>query len=113
MIIDKVVLVMYAFCTITSLSDELWNINHPRPHPVKQYHLLQWEEKDFYSYKIKGEWVLRQKRKTDSKLKKIVLGLNFSFILDKFDFKVTIAIMMLPNHVEHYITYHSHVPLQQ
>ena len=70
MIIDKVVLVMYAFCTITSLSDELWNINHPRPHPVKQYHLLQWEVIDFYSYKIKGEWVLRQKRKTDSKLKK-------------------------------------------
>ena len=34
--------------------------------------MLQWEEKDFFTYKINNEWVLRPYRKTDSNLKKKV-----------------------------------------
>jgi len=52
--------------------DEQWNINNPRPHPKAKYHRLQWEEKDFYTFKINNEWILRKYRKTDSKLKRKV-----------------------------------------
>ena len=50
--------------------DETWNIYNPRPFPVQKYYLLQWEHKDFYSNKIKGEWVLRKYRKTDDETKR-------------------------------------------
>tara|TARA_R100001530_G_scaffold93835_1_gene65100 strand:+ start:773 stop:1009 length:237 start_codon:yes stop_codon:yes gene_type:complete len=64
------ILTFYVIATFLSFSDEMWNISNPRPNPSKPYFYLKWEEKDFYSYKIKGEWVLRQYRKTDSPLKK-------------------------------------------
>ena len=60
----------YAIALLLTVSDEVWNINNPRPEPVKQYNWLIWEEKDFYSFKVQGKWVLRKHRKTDSPLKK-------------------------------------------
>ena len=44
------------------ISDEIWNLNNPRPYPKKQYNCLQWEKKDFYSQKINGQWILRKDR---------------------------------------------------
>ena len=61
---------LYLICTLLTATDEVWNMRNPRPFPKKQYIYLQWEEKDFYSIKIKNKWVLRKKRKTDSPLKK-------------------------------------------
>ena len=58
--------------TLATCLDESWNISNPRPFPAAKYYFLQWEEKDFYTFKIKGEWVLRKYRKTDSKLKRKV-----------------------------------------
>ena len=63
---------MYTFCTLTTVTDELWNLQHPRPNPVKQYYLVQWEPEDFYTYPINGEWVLRKHRKTDNETKKYI-----------------------------------------
>tara|TARA_Y100001973_G_C5061894_1_gene263120 strand:- start:447 stop:683 length:237 start_codon:yes stop_codon:yes gene_type:complete len=60
----------YIIATLLSVSDEIWNINTPRPYPKKAYFYLKWEEKDFYSFKVGNEWVLRKFRKTDSPLKK-------------------------------------------
>ena len=59
-------------CIMLTVADEAWNIKNPRPYPAKQYYALQWEAKDFYSIKVKNEWVLRPYRKTDSKLKRVV-----------------------------------------
>ena len=59
-------------CALLTLADEVWNMNHPRPNPNKPYNIVKWEAKDFYSYKIKDEWVLRPYRKTDSKLKRVI-----------------------------------------
>ena len=64
------IITLYAICALLTISDEIWNIKHPRPYSFKSYDFLQWEEKDFYSQKIGGEWVLRKKRRTDSPLKK-------------------------------------------
>ncbi len=61
---------LYIIASLLTLSDEIWNINHPRPEPKKQYYMIQWEKNDFYSYKIKNEWVLRKYRKTDTPLKR-------------------------------------------
>ena len=63
---------MYFICIFLTVSDEIWNIKHPRPNPSKTYYALTWEAQDFYTYKINGEWVLRKHRKTDSETKKIV-----------------------------------------
>ena len=52
--------------------DETWNLTHPRPFPKQKYYSIQWEEQDFYSTKIKGEWVLRKYRKTDNEIKREV-----------------------------------------
>ena len=56
--------------TFATAFDEAWNMNNPRPFPMQKYHLMQWEAQDFYSKKIKGEWVLKKHRKTDSETKK-------------------------------------------
>ena len=69
MILGNVVIIMYTACTLLTTIDELWNINNPRPYPKQNYYVLQWDKEDFYSQKIRGEWVLRPKRKTDSKIK--------------------------------------------
>ena len=61
----------YTIMTFATAFDEVWNINHPRPYPAQKYFLLQWEEKDFYK-NIYGQWILRPKRKVDSKLKKFI-----------------------------------------
>tara|TARA_R100001163_G_C5047282_1_gene184463 strand:- start:1189 stop:1440 length:252 start_codon:yes stop_codon:yes gene_type:complete len=72
MIIFSVVIKAYAAMTILTFFDEQWNINNPRPFPKANYVMLQWEEKDFYTFKVKGKWILRKYRKTDSKLKRRV-----------------------------------------
>jgi hypothetical protein len=64
------ILTCYAFVALLSLVDEVWNVNNPRPEPKGKYHVIVWEKKDFYSFQVQGEWVLRKKRKTDSPLKK-------------------------------------------
>ena len=64
------ILKCYVICLMLTAFDEGWNLNNPRPNPDKQYHWIQWEKKDFYSFKVDNEWVLRKKRKTDSPLKK-------------------------------------------
>tara|TARA_R100001530_G_scaffold125162_1_gene93579 strand:- start:172 stop:405 length:234 start_codon:yes stop_codon:yes gene_type:complete len=69
MIILEVVLRAYMAITFTSLADEVWNINNPRPYPKKTYVMMQWEEDDFYKLRD-GSYRLRPKRKVDSKLKK-------------------------------------------
>tara|TARA_R100001079_G_scaffold84678_1_gene47600 strand:- start:130 stop:372 length:243 start_codon:yes stop_codon:yes gene_type:complete len=62
----------YIVVLLTTAIDEQWNINNPRPNPIKTYKRLQWEKADFFTYKINNEWVLRPYRKTDTKLKKKV-----------------------------------------
>ena len=62
----------YIVLTLLTITDEVWNINNPRPYSFQKYYMLQWEEKDFYSQKINGQWVLRKYRKTDSPFKKQV-----------------------------------------
>ena len=64
------IIIFYTIATLLTISDEIWNINNPRPYSFKAYRLLQWEEKDFYSKKINEQWILRKYRKTDTKLKK-------------------------------------------
>ena len=66
------ILKLYIVATILTSYNELWNINNPRPHPKQTFYMLEWEEKDFFTYKINNEWVLRPYRKTDTKLKKKV-----------------------------------------
>ena len=70
MILGNVVIAMYTICTLLTVMHESWNITHPRRNPTQVYAMLNWEEEDFYSIKIHDEWVLRQKRKTDSNLKR-------------------------------------------
>tara|TARA_R100001594_G_scaffold24789_1_gene48639 strand:- start:23984 stop:24217 length:234 start_codon:yes stop_codon:yes gene_type:complete len=60
----------YIIATLLTISDEIWNLNNPRPYSFQKYYLVHWEEKDFYSQKINGQWILRKYRKTDTKLKK-------------------------------------------
>ena len=72
MIIWNTVITLYTICTFSIVFDEIWNIKNPRPLPQKKYYALNWEYKDFISTPIKGEWVLRRKRKTDSPLKQHV-----------------------------------------
>jgi hypothetical protein len=68
-ILGSVMVKAYTVLTLLSVGNEVWNYNNPRPFPRGKYYVIQWEAKDFYSYKIKGEWVLRPKRKVDSKCK--------------------------------------------
>ena len=70
MVIIGVVIKAYAIMTFATAFDEAWNMNNPRPYPKKNYYLMEWEDKDFYSNKINGEWILRKHRKTDSETKK-------------------------------------------
>ena len=60
----------YIIATFLTVFDEAWNIQHPRPFPKQKYYALEWEQEDFYSYKIKEEWVLRKYRKTDNEIKR-------------------------------------------
>ena len=62
----------YIVLTLLTITDEVWNINNPRPYSFQKYYMLQWEEKDFYSQKINNQWVLRHSKKTDSYIKKQV-----------------------------------------
>ena len=64
------ILTCYAICAFLTISDEIWNIRHPRRYSFKSYNVLQWDDKDFYSVKIDGEWVLRPYRKVDSPFKR-------------------------------------------
>ena len=61
----------YFICTMLTMADEIWNIQHPRPFPKQHYYMLQWEQADFIQLK-NGEWILRPKRKVDSELKKAI-----------------------------------------
>ena len=69
-ILPSVVIKAYTAMTFLFVVDETWNMKHPRPYPKQNYYMMQWEEKDFYTFKIEGEWVLRKYRKTDTELKK-------------------------------------------
>ena len=66
------ILKFYIIATFLTVSDEIWNIKHPRPNPKQTYYAMQWEKADFYTYKINNQWVLRKYRKTDSNIKKHV-----------------------------------------
>ena len=66
------ILNFYIIATFLTISDEIWNINNPRRYSYNKYHLVHWEEKDFYSVKIRDEWVLRKFRKTDNNIKRRV-----------------------------------------
>tara|TARA_B100000519_G_scaffold197003_1_gene204177 strand:+ start:567 stop:809 length:243 start_codon:yes stop_codon:yes gene_type:complete len=68
MIIFEIVLKGYIAIALSTGLDELWNINNPRPFPKVEYNLVKWEEKDFIKMKD-GSYLLRPKRKIDSKLK--------------------------------------------
>ena len=68
----QMIIIFYTIATLMTVSDEIWNIKHPRPYPKRTYYSLQWEEKDFYTKKINNEWVLRKYRKTDSPRKRKV-----------------------------------------
>tara|TARA_Y100000401_G_scaffold108354_1_gene103554 strand:+ start:4159 stop:4401 length:243 start_codon:yes stop_codon:yes gene_type:complete len=70
MIILEIVLKGYVAIALSTGVDELWNINNPRPYPKADYVLVKWEEKDFIKMKD-GSYMLRPKRKVDSKLKAI------------------------------------------
>ena len=72
MVIWGVVIKAYSIMTFATIADEVWNIKNPRPYPAKSYHCLQWEEKDFYTFKVNDEWILRKYRKTDSKTKRLI-----------------------------------------
>ena len=72
MVIIGVVIKAYCIMTFATCLDETWNMLNPRPFPAAKYHMLQWEIKDFYTFKIEGEWVLRKYRKTDSKTKRFL-----------------------------------------
>jgi len=72
MILFSVLIKAYTTMLFLTITDEAWNMHNPRPVPQGKYIALQWEQKDFYSYKIDGEWVLRKHRKTDSDIKRIV-----------------------------------------
>ena len=72
MILCSVLIKAYFVMTFATTMDEVWNIHNPRPNPKQKYYALEWEPKDFYSYKIDNEWVLRKHRKTDSETKKII-----------------------------------------
>ena len=69
MIIISVVIKAYTIITLSIIMDEAWNINNPRPFPKDKYELVVWEEQDFIKMKD-GSYILRPKRKVDSKLKK-------------------------------------------
>ena len=62
---------LYFICTVMTMTDEIWNIQHPRPFPKQHYYMLQWEQNDFIQLK-NGDWILRLERKTDSELKKAI-----------------------------------------
>ena len=64
------ILNLYIIATLLTISDEIWNINHPRKYSYNKYYLVYWDSKDFYSVKIEDEWVLRKYRKTDNKIKR-------------------------------------------
>ena len=66
------ILKFYIIAALLTTIDETWNLKHPRPFPKQIYYSIQWEPRDFYSYKIDGEWVLRKYRKTDDENKKEV-----------------------------------------
>jgi hypothetical protein len=68
----NMIITFYTIGVFLLVGDEIWNIKHPRLYPVKKYYALRWEVKDFYSYKINNEWVLRKHRKTDTETKRIV-----------------------------------------
>jgi len=70
MVILGVVIKAYCIMTFATCLDETWNMLNPRPNPANIYYAMQWEAKDFYSVKIKGQWVLRKFRKTDSETKR-------------------------------------------
>ena len=70
MVILGAVIKAYTIINFMIVADEIWNIKNPRPFPSQTYYMMQWEKEDFYSYKIKDEWVLRKYRKTDNDLKR-------------------------------------------
>ena len=47
--------------------DEVWNYNNPRPFPMKEYIVVNWERGDFK--KIDGQWVLLKKHMYDPPIK--------------------------------------------
>ena len=72
MILYSVLIKAYFIMTFATVIDETWNLTHPRPFPKQIYYSIQWEPRDFYSYKIDNEWVLRKYRKTDDEIKQEV-----------------------------------------
>ena len=72
MILGSVLIKAYCICTFLTIYNEVWNIKNPRPYPKQTYYIMEWEKDDFYSQKIKGEWILRKYRKTDNETKRFV-----------------------------------------
>ena len=72
MVMYGVLVKAYAIMIFATGLDEMWNMNNPRPFPQQKYYLLQWEEKDFYTFQIDNQWVLRKYRKTDDETKRYI-----------------------------------------
>lgn len=69
MIIWGVAIKAYTIMTLMTLTDEVWNMTHPRPEPNNnKYLIVNWEKQDFIFY-ADGSYVLRKKRKADNKNK--------------------------------------------
>jgi hypothetical protein len=68
MILFGMVIKCYTIITLMTITDEIWNLNNPRPYPATQYELANWEDKDFIFY-ANGTYVLRDKRKADNTTK--------------------------------------------
>tara|TARA_R100000808_G_C2103085_1_gene119530 strand:+ start:291 stop:542 length:252 start_codon:yes stop_codon:yes gene_type:complete len=64
------ILKFYIIAAFLTTIDETWNIQNPRPFPQEEYYIVTWEAKDFYSYKVQDQWILRQYRKTDGFIKR-------------------------------------------
>mgnify|MGYP003149177715 FL=1 len=69
MVLLGMVIKCYTILAFMTITDEIWNLNNPRPYPQdKYYQLANWEEKDFIFY-TDGTYVLREKRKADNETK--------------------------------------------
>ena len=55
---------------IFQVTDEMWNLNHPRINPNDDYFLCNWEKEDFYPFKFGNKWKLKEYRKEDGSFKR-------------------------------------------
>ena len=76
----------YTFIVSSTLIDEVWNIYNPRPEPLKIYMAVQWEQSDFYTKKLYGEFILKQYRESDNYIKRHVRKMYWIEMLEKYPY---------------------------